>query len=158
MYSNDKVILEHLTENDADFFYKIYSHPQLIVNFDENPFLPNETRAEFTKRIISLCEFIFTIRPIEHPDLIVGDCALHHWNKETNEIVIGGSLFPEYWGKGFMESAFQLLTVIAKQELGVKILLGPTKTRNHKAIRLVEKMGFIKYQVDDNDTIMRKEL
>lgn len=158
MYSNDKVILKHLTENDAEFFYNIYSHPQLTVNFDESPFLPNETPRGFTKRIISLCEFIFTIRPREYPDLIVGDCALHHWNKETNEVVIGGSLFPEYWGKGLMQSAFELLTIIAKQDLNIKTLLGPTKTRNHKAIRLVEKMGFEKHHVDDNDTVMRKEI
>lgn len=158
MYSNDKVILEQLTENDADFFYDINSHPQLTVNYDESPFLPNETPREFTKRIISLCEFIFTIRQKENPELIVGDCALHHWNKETNEIVIGGSLFPTYWGKGIMQSAFELLTVIAKQDLDIKTLLGPTKTRNHKAIRLVEKMGFKKHQVDDNDTMMRKEI
>jgi [ribosomal protein S5]-alanine N-acetyltransferase len=158
MYSNDKVILKQLTENDADFFYDIYSNPQLTVNFDESPFLTNETPIEFTKRIISLCEFIFTIRPSENPDLIVGDCALHHWNKESNEIVIGGSLFPEYWGKGLMQSAFELLTVIARQDLGIKTLLGQTKTRNHRAIRLVEKMGFKKHQVDDNDTKMRKEI
>jgi [ribosomal protein S5]-alanine N-acetyltransferase len=156
MYSNNKIILEQLTKNDADFFYEIYSHPQLTVNFDESPFLLNETPIEFTERIISLCEFIFTIRPIENPNLLIGDCALHHWNKDTNEIVIGGSLFPEYWGKGLMQSAFELLTEIAKQDLGVKTLLGPTK--NHKAIRLVEKMGFKKHQVDENDTIMRKEL
>jgi len=61
--------------------------------------LANKTSTEFTRRIISLCEFIFTIRSKENPDRIVGDCALHHWNKETNEIVIGGSLYPEYWGK-----------------------------------------------------------
>lgn len=157
-YSNDNVILEQLTENNADFFYDIYSHPQLRVNFDENPFLPNESPKEFTNRIISLCEFIFTIRQRENPDLIIGDCALHHWNKETNEIVIGGSLYPEYWGQGLMRSAFDLLTIIAKQDLGIKILLGPTKTRNFAAIRLVEKMGFQKHQVDDNDTIMRKEI
>ena len=158
MYPNDKVILEQLTENDADFFYEIYSLPQLTVNFDESPFLPDETPIEFTKRIISLSEFIFTIRPITQPELIIGDCALHHWNKDTNEIVIGGSLFPAYWGKGFMQSAFELLAEFAKKELGVKALLGMTKTRNHKAIRLVEKMGFVKYQIDENEITMRKEL
>lgn len=158
MYSNDKVILEQLTENDADFFYEIYSLPQLTVNFDESPFLPDETPIEFTKRIILLSEFIFTIRPITQLELIIGDCALHHWNKDTNEIVIGGSLFPAYWGKGFMQSAFELLAEFAKKESGVKALLGMTKTRNHKAIRLVEKMGFVKYQIDENEITMRKEL
>ena len=158
MLSNDKVTLDHLTVKDAAFFYEIYSHPALTVNFDESPFLPNETSTEFTERIISLCECIFTIRPTDNPNLIIGDCALHHWDKQNNEIVIGGSLFPEYWGKGYMQAAFELLTEIAKQELGAKTLLGPTKTRNIKAIRLVEKMGFIKHQVDEQDTILRKEI
>lgn len=140
-HSNDKVMLMPLTTKDADFFYGINSHPLLTVGFEKSPFLPNETPLEFTGRIISLCNLIFTIRPSEHPDLILGDCALHHWNKETNEISIGGSLFPDYWGKGFMQSAFELLFEIAKQDLKIKAILGATKTSNHKAIRLAEKMG-----------------
>jgi ribosomal-protein-alanine N-acetyltransferase len=155
---SDEVILEPLTEKDAGFFYGLYSHPQLTVNFDESPFLANETPTEFTRRIISGCEFIFTIRPIANPELVIGDCALHHWNKETNEIVIGGSLFPEYWGKGFMQSAFDLLTAIAKQDLGITALLARTKNKNLRAIRLVEKSGFKRHQVDDNETIMRREV
>lgn len=108
----------------------------MTVNFDESLLLQNEAATEFTERIISLGEYIFTIRPTNKPNLIIGDCALHHWDKQNNEIVIGGSLFPEYWGKGFMQAAFELLTEIAKQKLGVKVLLGPTKTRNIKALRL----------------------
>lgn len=156
MMYNDKVILKELTINDADFFFNIYSHPELTVNFDESPFMENETAAEFTKRIISICEYIYTIRPLEYPELIIGDCALHHWDKENQEIVIGGSLLPQYWGKGLMQSAFDLLIVLAKYNLDVKTLLAPTKTRNHKAIRLVEKMGFLKYKMSGNDTILRK--
>lgn len=158
MLSNHKVILTPLTVKDADFFYKIYTHPALTVNFDESPFLPNETSTAFTERIISSCVYIFTVRPTEQPHLMIGDCALHHWDQQNHEIVIGGSLLPEYWGKGYMQAAFELLIEMAKQELGVKTLLGSTKTRNSKAIRLVEKMEFIKYQVDEQDTIMRKEI
>jgi ribosomal-protein-alanine N-acetyltransferase len=158
MYSNDKVVLEPLKDEDADFFYNLYTYPELIIDLGGSPFLTGETPTGFTRRIASLCEFIFTIRPKEHPDLMVGDCALHHWNKEAGEISIGGALVPECWGTGLMQSAFELLTVIAKQELGVKTLIGQTKTGNHKAIRLAEKMGFIKYSVDADETIMRKEI
>lgn len=156
--SNKKVTLHHLTERDAAIFYKIYTHPALTVNFDESPVLPNETATEFTKRISSFCNYIFTIRPTDQPNLIIGDCALHHWDKENKEIEIGGSLFPEYWGKGYMQAAFELLTEFARQELGVKTLIGTTKTRNTQAIRLVEKMGYVKYQVNLYDTVMRKEI
>lgn len=158
MLSNGKILLKKLTEQDAESFYKLYSHPELISSFDENPFLKNETPAEFTNRIISLCECIFTIRTTENPDLVIGDCALHHWNKTANEIEIGGSLFPEYWGKGFMQAAFELLIELAEQNLGIQTLLGSTKTKNRQAIALAEKIGFKKYHVDENDTILRKEL
>jgi len=158
MLSNDKVVLDNLTLEDAVFFYKLYTHPEMTVNFDESPFTLNESSTEFTERIISLCQYIFTIRPTEQPDLIIGDCALHHWNQQKKEIEIGGSLLPEYWGKGYMQSAFELLTIIAKQELGVKTLLGKTKTRNLKAIRLAEKMGFKKHRSDNLDTILIKDI
>ena len=156
VYANDKIILVPLTKNDADAFYALYSHPQL--NFNESFFLPDETPGQFTERIISLCAFIFTIRFLEKPDVIVGDCALHHWHKAADEIEIGGSLFPEYGGKSIMQSAFELMIGMAKQDLGVKALLASTKTSNHQAIRLAEKMGFKKYQVNEHDTLMRKEL
>jgi ribosomal-protein-alanine N-acetyltransferase len=158
MYHNKKIILQPLTEKDATFFYHLYTLPQLSVNFDESPFLPHETPVDFTNRIISVCQFIFTIRTREQPDLVIGDCALHHWNKDTSEIIIGGSLLPEYWGQGLMQSAFELLSELAKKQLGVKTLLGPTKVRNHKAIRLVEKMGFTRHDLGDGNTVMKKEL
>ena len=158
MYSNDKVILEKLSLNDAHIFYSLYANRQLNENYDESPFLQNETPTHFTERIITSCKYIFTIRPKDNPDLIIGDCALHHWNQQKREVEIGGSVFPKYWGKGYMQAAFELLTIIAKQELEVEALLGQTKTRNIKAIRFAEKMGFEKHQLDGQDTIMRKEI
>ncbi|MEZ0453686.1 GNAT family N-acetyltransferase [Sphingobacterium thalpophilum] len=155
---NDQVVLCPLTEADADFFYAIYSHPQLAVNFDESPFLENETAIGFTKRIISVCEYNFTIRSTENPQIIIGDCALHHWDQTTEQIAIGGSLLPEYWGKGFMQAAFGLLFLLAKENLGVKSIVAVTTTRNHKAIRLAEKMGFKKIEANEVDTVLRKEL
>lgn len=68
-------MLAKLTVKDADVFFKIYTHPALTVNFDENPVSQNEKPTEFTERIISLCAYIFTIRPVDQPDLIIGDCA-----------------------------------------------------------------------------------
>ncbi len=158
MYSNEKVILERLTVDNADFIYELYSRPELAEYFDESPFLQNETPTEFTARIISLCEYIFTIRPTDQPNLIIGDCALHHWNKQKKEIEIGGSLLPEYWGKGYMQSAFEILTKIATLELCAETLFGQTKTRNLNAIRLAEKMGFEKQKSNIQDSTFRKEI
>ena len=108
--------------------------------------------THFTERIITSCKYIFKIRPKDNPELIIGDCALHHWNQQKREIEIGGSLLPKYWGKGYMQAAFELLIIIAKKELRVEALLGQTKTSNIKAIRFFEKMGFVKHQIDGQAT------
>lgn len=121
-------------------------------------FLPDESPAAFTKRIISLCEFIFIVRPTDHPGFIIGDCALHHWNKATNEIETGGTLLKEYWGKGFMQAAFELLTAIAKEERGVGALIAKTQTANKRAVRFAEKTGFVIIEYNEVETILRKEV
>ncbi len=158
MYANEKVIFEQLSVDNADFIYALYSHPQLAEYFDESPFIQNETPLLFTKRISSHCAYIFTIRPADQPNLIMGECALHHYNQQKRAIEIGGSLLPEFWGQGFMQSAFELLTTIAKQELGVETLIGQTNARNYRAIRLAEKMGFEKQPSGNGSVTMRKDI
>lgn len=155
--TNHKVQLVTLTLENADFLYSIYTNTALTMNFDD-PFLKNETPLAFTKRIISTCECIFTIRPSEKPNLMIGDCALHHWNRHNKEIFIGGSLFPMYWGQGYMQAAFELLIKIAKQHFDVATISGQTKITNTKAIRLAEKMGFVRYGVDGQEIILKKEI
>lgn len=73
--SNEKVVLKKLTKNDANFFYDLYSSPELLINFDDSPFLLNETPQHFTERIISVSEFIWTIRLTDNPEIVIGDCA-----------------------------------------------------------------------------------
>lgn len=56
-----------------------------------------------------------------------------------------------------MQAALEMLEQIA-QGLGVKILVGQTQTENKRAIRLVEKMGFVITHADDRETVLRKEI
>lgn len=158
MWSNGKVTLRRLTTADSDFLSDIYNHPALVENLGGSAVLPNETPGQFADRIISSCVFIFTIRLPSTPDRIIGDCALHHWDPQNRTIEVGGSLFPEYWGQGYMEAAFELLTEIAKQELGVKTLMGITKTKNTQALRFAQKLGFVIYSADEHNTMIRKEI
>ncbi|TDH28559.1 N-acetyltransferase [Segetibacter sp. 3557_3] len=154
--SNKLVVLHPLTIADHTAFFRVNTHPEVSKYFDEGALKGNETSLEFTLRLIRSCEYIFTIRSIEKPGLIIGDCALHDWNKQANEIEMGGALLPEYWGLGLMQSALDLLTHFANQELGIKTVLASTTSANSKAIRLIEKMGFKKTSADDVNTMFRK--
>ncbi|RYZ35174.1 MAG: N-acetyltransferase [Sphingobacteriales bacterium] len=145
---SDKIILEPLTAADAAFMFSLYTNASVATEYTEAPFADGESAINFTNRLIDFCEAVFTIRTNASPGTPIGDCALHHLNAETKEMEIGGSLLPEHWGKGYMQEAFYLLAKIARDRFGAHVLIGNTEKTNHKAARLVEKMGFEKYQVE----------
>lgn len=156
MYNNSTIILNPATTNDSLFFYKLYSQPEVIKNYSKCPVNEGETAEQFAQRIILLCNFMYTIRLKDAPDLAIGDCAIHHWNKHKQRIYIGGSLLPAYWGKGYMQAAFDLLIETAVQELGVKLVFAETNVFNVKAIRLAEKLGFIEHKINEQTITMAK--
>jgi ribosomal-protein-alanine N-acetyltransferase len=156
--SNNIVIIEPLTAQDASAYASLYNQRNESAGFEEDSFLPDETPEAFTRRIISLCEVIFTIRTVDNPTVIIGDCALHHLNKATKEIEIGGTLMKAYRGKGYMQAAFELLTRIAKDKWGIEALMAKTNSGNTRAIKFANKSGFVIVQQDDTETVLRKQV
>ncbi|UYQ93816.1 GNAT family N-acetyltransferase [Chitinophaga horti] len=134
---NDRqILLRPLTTADAAAFYLLYNTQE------EKPFEPGETPEQFTNRIMSYCEYIWTIALVDDPGKIIGDCALHHFETTTGEIQVGGALLPEYQGKGYMARAFTLVMDFAASTLGIRIFVGETTPGNFAAIKLVQKLGF----------------
>ncbi|WP_057940270.1 GNAT family N-acetyltransferase [Algoriphagus resistens] len=152
-FKNDKILLKRLAVNDADQYYKLYT-AQNGRYHDYSSIKP----IEFTEQIIAKCNCIFTIRSVQDSTKIIGDCALHHWNKEKNEMEIGGLLLPHYWGRGFMASAFQILADLAKKEFGIQTLIARTESTNSKALRFAMKNGFAKKDQEGILLLLVKDL
>ncbi|RZJ79560.1 MAG: N-acetyltransferase [Chryseobacterium sp.] len=127
--SKGNIILKLLNDEDALMFYHLY-HTE-----DKNgsAVTGNKTPLEFTRYIISRCNDIFSIRLVDAPDIIIGDCALHDWNASKQEIEIGGTLLPQYQGKGIMKAAFELLIERAQQQYSVKYIIAKTECCNVRA-------------------------
>ncbi len=157
-FSNDTIILQELTLDNAPHFYEIYKQRKLMANFEEETFYASETEEDFTKRIMSVCNFAFTIRLKEKPDEIIGDCELHHCNKAKGEIEIGGSLLPGYQGHGLMEQAFLLLMDFARQEMDMHTIIVKTNVLNEHALSLARKMDFSVSENTGKQIILKKEI
>jgi len=112
--SDGKVLLKVLTHADNQAFF------QLQGEISEIP--ANETAECFAKRMVSLCEMLWTIRLVEHPDAIIGHCALHQWNRDLHEIAFGGSLISAHRGQGILAAALELVTAFAKTTYAVNTL------------------------------------
>lgn len=139
------VQLQPLTLDDAAVFHGLYRPA------DEDP-------VDFTNRILAVCERLYTIRLDPEPDVIIGDCALHHWDKAARTIEMGGSLLPAYWGKGYMAAAFSQLEVVAQKDFDVLALIAKTEVSNQNAIRFAEKFGFSRRAATGEDVVLIKHL
>ncbi len=156
--SNKQLLLKRLTEKDAIAFHSLYfpkdGQESEKVESNENC----RAAFEFTESIISQCNDIFTIRTTANPEKIIGDCALHHWNKQKNEIEFGGSLLPDYWGKGLMATAFLIMIPYAQQTYAIKKVVANTTAENINALKFAAKLGFRIVETMENNVLLEKDL
>lgn len=151
------IILKEMSVKDSESFYRLYFEDESAIK-DQTTNEEHTNQVQFTEHILSLCEELYSIRTVENEHIIIGDCALHHWNQEEKKIEIGGSLLPKYWGKGIMSAAFELLIALAKEKYQVNVLVAKTEITNLKALKFAEKLGFQKMSNDGDSIILEKRV
>jgi len=154
----NRLLLSEITLNDTEAIYTIYSNPKVIEYYTDAPIAGEEDTVNFISRITSGDNIICSIRLKETPDIIIGDCALHDWNHDTNTVEIGGSLLPDYWGKGIIAEAFSALIDYAEKEMKVHTITAKTQRHNRQAIRAVKKLGFTVINMNEKETVLSKKM
>lgn len=149
--SNDRVILVPLSLLDAKRFYHLYTHKNVLAELGGEVVLPGERPEDFTERIISSCNDIWSIRLPDKPSLIIGDCALHHYNQKEKTIEIGGTLLADYRGNNYMRDVFALVIPFARQQYSIKAVVAKTSSDNRNALRFAKKYGF---RLSDEGTLI----
>jgi len=82
---------------------------------------------------------------------IVGTCGYYR-GLEKGEGELGCVLLPQYRGKGYMYFAMLLAIDFGINNIGLKRIWAITTKQNEKAIKLIEKLNFIKIaDLDDNE-------
>ncbi len=152
-----KIILKEISVKDAESFYRLYHGDEPNIQ-DQTTCKEQMNPIQFTEHILSLCEELYSIRTVENEHTVIGDCALHHWNQEEKKIEIGGSLLPEYWGKGIMSAAFKLLIAVAKEKYQANVLVAKTEITNLKALKFAKKLGFQKIRNEGDIIILEKRV
>lgn len=158
-FSHNSIVLKKLSIEDAQVFDDIYARPELSgkINYDDEHG-EDEDAHQFTKRMLWLCKFIYTMRFKDDPNEVVGSCVLYNWNKKRKEIYFGGSLMPRYWGNGLMSLAFNQMMEMAKYCLGAERIKIALAKDNTKGIKMAEKLGLSVADTIDNLLIYSKPL
>jgi len=82
---------------------------------------------------------------------IVGTCGYYR-GFDKGEGELGCVLLPQYRGQGYMTSAMLLAIEFGLNAIGLKRIWAATSQQNKEAIKLLERLGFIKIaNLDDNE-------
>ncbi len=82
---------------------------------------------------------------------IVGTCGYYR-GLDKGEGELGCVLLPQYRGKGYMTFAMSLAIDYGLNHIGLKRIWAITTKQNEKAIKLIEKLNFIKIaDLEDNE-------
>jgi ribosomal-protein-alanine N-acetyltransferase len=82
---------------------------------------------------------------------IVGTCGYYR-GLNNGEGELGCVLLPKYRGQGYMTSAMLLAIEFGLNHIGLRRIWAITTKQNKKAIKLIEKLNFIKIaELDDNE-------
>lgn len=87
---------------------------------------------------------------------IVGTCGYYR-GLDKGEGELGCILLPQYRGQGYMNSAMLLAIKFGLNNIGLKRIWAITTKQNEKAIKLIEKLNFIKV-ADLHDNKVEYEL
>jgi len=83
---------------------------------------------------------------------IVGTCGYYR-GLDKGEAELGCILLPQFKGQGFMTAAIQLAVQFGLNDIGLNRIFAITTQQNDKAIRLLERLGFVKIADLEEDEI-----
>ncbi len=83
---------------------------------------------------------------------ILGTCGYYR-GLDKGDGELGCVLLPQYRGQGYMTSAMLLAIEFGLTHMGLKRIWAKTTKQNEKAIKLIEKLNFIKMVDLDDDEV-----
>lgn len=89
---------------------------------------------------------------INTTNTIIGSCGYYRgFNNDAGEL--GCILLPQFRGQGFMTTAMRLAIEFGINDLKLKRIWAVTTKQNNKAVKLLEKLNFIKLRCLKGDQI-----
>ncbi|WP_051933432.1 GNAT family N-acetyltransferase [Massilia sp. BSC265] len=141
----DTVELRSMTSGDASALFQIYSDPAVMEYTDEEPFNNPGTVSLMLQSVHTLLvkgeSLEWAIVPIGS-DTPIGTCGLHSFDESLHMAEVGCLSRQSAWGSGHMRAAITLLTIYARDVLGLSHLVADIHSDNRRAQRMFEKLGF----------------
>lgn len=140
----ERLLLRHLSIEDADFILELLNEPSFIRNIGDrgvrtidgaNSYILNGPVASYAKNGFGL----YLVK-LKETDESIGMCGLI--KRDTLEDVdIGYAFLPRFWSKGYAVESARAVKEYAKNAVGLNRVVAIVDPENEGSIRVLEKIG-----------------
>ena len=139
-----RLLLRPIVDSDIGNIFKGLSHPDVIRYYGVS-FLTLEATAEqmtfYTDLVRNGTGIWFAVCSPDNKSFY-GAGGLNSVNKEHKKAEIGFWLLPEFWGRGIMTEAMELICNYGYDRLGLHRIEGFVESENTGCKRAMSKLGF----------------
>jgi RimJ/RimL family protein N-acetyltransferase len=140
----DRLLLREFVEEDAEVFFRLNSHPEVLRFVPDKPLLDVEQArqllvdhpiADYRKHGFGRGACI-----LKSTGAQIGFAGLKYL-EELGEVDVAYRLLPAYWGQGFATEAALASVRFGFADLGLKRIIGLVMPENIASARVLEKTG-----------------
>ncbi len=140
----DRLILRHITKDDAGFIIKLMNEPSFIQNIGDKKVSTKEDACRYILDgpVDSYERFGFGLYLVElkNAGTAIGICGLIK-RENLTDTDIGFAFLPEFRSKGYAYESASAVLRYAKEACGLNRILGITSPDNTASIAVLEKLG-----------------
>jgi ribosomal-protein-alanine N-acetyltransferase len=143
-FQTSRIHLMQIRSEDQALIFKGLSHPEVIpyygVQFES--FEATQTQMEWYRALEASDEGIWWAIWSHDQSQFMGAAGLNNVQKSHQKAEIGAWLLPEFWGKGYILEALDLVCVYGFRTLGLHRIEGWVESENQACKRAISKLGF----------------
>lgn len=157
----ERLRLRSLTAEDAEAFYQINSHPDVMRLTGEPPLESPESARTAIERYPDFDTYGYGRWGcvLKESGALIGFCGLKYL-PQLDAVDVGYRFLPEYWGRGLATEACRACVTFGFEVLDLKRIIGLALPANAASIRVLEKSGLSRVDTIEfeGETAIRYEI
>lgn len=141
----ERLLLREILQEDIQMVFMGLSNPQVIKHFAIS-FLTLEATQEqmdwYANMIKNDTGRCWAICSADN-DIFYGVCTLNFWKKEHRKAETGYWIFPQYWRKGIVSEALQIILDYGFTEMNLHRISAEVEDDNTASKAVLKKLGFL---------------
>ncbi len=143
--SGTRIRLRALADRDVDALFALHSDRRLMRYWSFAPWTERQQAIEHIARLArerEVLEFYPWVATLPPDDIAIGTCSLFGVRRDHARCVIGYSLSPALWGRGYASEMLRLAIDFAFGPLALNRIEADIDPQNIASCKLVERAGF----------------